>query len=36
LRIHVERHGGHCGFLQDYRLRAWSQDLIHDALLRSG
>jgi predicted alpha/beta-fold hydrolase len=36
LRIHVEPHGGHCGFLQDYRLRSWSQDLIHDALLRSG
>lgn len=36
LRIHVERHGGHCGFLQDYRLRAWSQDLIHGALLNSG
>jgi len=36
LRIHVERHGGHCGFLQDYRLRAWSQDLIHDTLLHSG
>jgi len=36
LRIRVERHGGHCGFLQDYRLRAWSQDLIHGILLHSG
>ena len=35
LRIRVERHGGHCGFLQDYRLRAWSQDLIHGILLHS-
>ncbi len=36
LRIRIEQHGGHCGFLQDYRLRAWSQDLIHDILLHSG
>ena len=36
LRIRVERHGGHCGFLQDYLLRSWSQDLIHDTLLHSG
>jgi uncharacterized protein len=36
LRIRVERHGGHCGFLQDYRLRTWSQDLIHAILLHSG
>jgi hypothetical protein len=36
LRVQVERYGGHCGFLQDYRLRSWSPDLIHDVLLRSG
>jgi hypothetical protein len=36
LRVQVERYGGHCGFLQNYRLQAWSQDLIHDTLLHSG
>jgi hypothetical protein len=35
LRVQVERYGGHCGFLQDYRLRSWSQDLILDVLVRS-
>jgi predicted alpha/beta-fold hydrolase len=36
LRVQVERHGGHCGFLQNYRLQAWFQDLIHRTLLHSG
>jgi len=35
LRVQVERYGGHCGFLQDYRFQAWSQDLIHGILLHS-
>jgi hypothetical protein len=35
LRVRVERYGGHCGFLKDYRLRAWSQDIIL-GLLHSG
>jgi uncharacterized protein len=33
LRVRVERHGGHCGFLQNYRLQAWFQDLIYRTLL---
>lgn len=36
LRVRVERYGGHCGFLQDYRLQAWFQNLIHHTLLQSG
>jgi predicted alpha/beta-fold hydrolase len=36
LRVQVERYGGHCGFLQNYRLQAWSQNLIHGTLLHSG
>jgi len=36
LRVQVERYGGHCGFLQNYRLQAWSQDFIHGTLLHPG
>ncbi len=28
LHIHVERYGGHCGFLQNYRFQAWYEELI--------
>lgn len=28
LRVFVERYGGHCGFLQDLRLRVWFEDLL--------
>lgn len=35
LRVRVERHGGHCGFLKDYLLRVWYQDIIHGTLLHS-
>jgi predicted alpha/beta-fold hydrolase len=28
LHIHVERYGGHCGFLQTYRFQAWYEELI--------
>jgi len=33
LHIHVERYGGHCGFLQNYRLQAWYEELIDRTLL---
>jgi predicted alpha/beta-fold hydrolase len=36
LRVRVERHGGHCGFLHDYRLHAWFESLIHGILLHEG
>ena len=36
LRVHVERHGGHCGFLRNYRLQAWFEGLIHRTLLHCG
>jgi len=35
LRVQVERHGGHCGFLQNYRLQSWLQGRIHHALLQT-
>ena len=28
LRVRIERYGGHCGFLQDLRLRVWFEDLL--------
>ena len=34
LRVRVERYGGHCGFLNNYRLQAWYPGLIHRSLLR--
>ncbi|MBM4331240.1 MAG: hypothetical protein FJ117_08475 [Deltaproteobacteria bacterium] len=33
LRIHVERYGGHCGFLHNYRLQAWFEEPIQRTLL---
>jgi predicted alpha/beta-fold hydrolase len=36
LRVQVERHGGHCGFLRNYRLQSWIPDFIHHTLLHSG
>lgn len=33
LRVQVERHGGHCGFLHNYRLQAWFEGLIYRTLL---
>jgi len=36
LRVQVERHGGHCGFLYNYRLQAWFGDLIYRTLLQYG
>jgi predicted alpha/beta-fold hydrolase len=32
LSLVIERYGGHCGFLQDLRLRVWFEDLIEDIL----
>jgi predicted alpha/beta-fold hydrolase len=28
LQVRIERYGGHCGFLQDLRLRVWFEDLL--------
>jgi len=28
LRVRIERYGGHCGFLQDLRLRVWFEELL--------
>jgi uncharacterized protein len=36
LRVQVERHGGHCGFLRNYRLQSWVPEFIHQTLLQSG
>jgi uncharacterized protein len=33
LRVQVERYGGHCGFLHNYRLQAWFEGLIHRTML---
>jgi predicted alpha/beta-fold hydrolase len=32
----VERYGGHCGFLRNYRLQSWLPNFIHRTLLHSG
>ncbi len=34
LCVRVERYGGHCGFLRNYRLQAWYEDLIEQNLRR--
>ena len=36
LHIRVEKYGGHCGFLRDYRLQAWYEDLIDRVLASPG
>ncbi len=36
LRVQVERYGGHCGFLRNYRLQPWVPDFIQRNLLPSG
>jgi predicted alpha/beta-fold hydrolase len=36
LRVQMERYGGHCGFLRNYRLQSWLPDFIHHTLLHSG
>jgi predicted alpha/beta-fold hydrolase len=33
LRIHVERYGGHCGFLHNYRFQAWYEEFIDRTFL---
>jgi predicted alpha/beta-fold hydrolase len=33
LQIHVERYGGHCGFLQNYRLQSWVEELLERTFL---
>lgn len=32
LRIETTRHGGHCGFIEDYRLTSWADKYVLDAL----
>ena len=32
LRVFIERHGGHCGFLQNLRFRVWFEGLIEGVL----
>lgn len=32
LDIHTTAHGGHCGFVSDYRLNSWSDRFVLDAL----
>ena len=36
LRVQVERYGGHCGFLYNYRLQAWFEGLIYRTLPPEG
>jgi len=33
IRVVIERYGGHCGFLQDLRLRVWFEDLLERTLV---
>ena len=28
-------HGGHCGFIEDWRLKSWIEDLLVDRLVRA-
>ena len=32
LDIRTTAHGGHCGFISDYRLNSWSDQFVIDAL----
>ena len=32
LRVRIERYGGHCGFLQDLRLRVWFEELLQHVI----
>ena len=34
LRVLVERYGGHCGFLQDLRLRVWFEGVLEETIRR--
>lgn len=34
LRVRIERYGGHCGFLQDLRLRVWFEDVLEETVRR--
>lgn len=36
LAIHRTRWGGHCGYLDDYHLRSWSDDFLADAFSDEG
>jgi len=36
LGVQVERHGGHCGFLHNYRLQSWVPEFIHRNLRHPG
>ena len=33
LRLVIERYGGHCGFLQNWRLKVWFEELLEGILL---
>ena len=30
----IAEHGGHCGFIKDWRLRSWAEDFISERLRR--
>jgi hypothetical protein len=32
LRLVIERFGGHCGFLQNWRLKVWFEELLEGIL----
>lgn len=34
LAIHVTRHGGHCGFLKNWKLESWAEDRIVEQFLK--
>jgi len=36
LNISVQSHGGHCGFIKDYRLNSWINDVLIDQFKISG